>query len=177
MLTALLAALGNVSPVGGSFLSTQHRWAHICSTVSNSAPPSRRETLSSWRVHRRANKEIEELEHISYERKLRELGLFSLRKADAQGRSYRCRHKAEGRAQRRQSQTLFCSAQWQDKRKWAQTGAQEVQSEYEEKTKQNKTNFTESVILWSSREELAWTDFCTLSLSPCAFQSKEEETR
>lgn len=132
MLTALLAALGNVSPVGGSFLSTQHRWAHICSTVSNSAPPSRRETLSSWRVHRRANKAIEELKHISYERKLRELGLFSLRKADAQGRSYRCRHKAEGRAQRRQSQTLFCSAQWQDKRKWAQTGTQEVHSEYHE---------------------------------------------
>lgn len=44
----------------------------------------------------------------------------------AQGGSHRCIQVPEGRLQRGQSQTHFCGAQHQEKRRWAQSETQEV---------------------------------------------------
>jgi len=74
---------------------------------------------------------IRELEHLSYEERLREQGLFSLKKRRLRG-DLRNVHKYLKGVSGGWGQTLFSGAQRQDKGQWAQTEAQEVPSEHEE---------------------------------------------
>ena len=64
------------------------------------------------------------LEHLLYEDRLKELGLFSLEKTETG-----CVQISEGRVSRGWGWTLFSCAQRQDKRQWAQTP--EVLAKYE----------------------------------------------
>jgi len=52
---------------------------HIWSIVSHSGLPSTRETWTYWRESNRGHKD-DGLEHVSYEKRRRELGLFHLEK-------------------------------------------------------------------------------------------------
>ena len=77
------AALDTVLPAGQgrwSFPSTQHWWGHTWSAGSSSGLSSTRERQTYLRVHCWTITMMKRLDHLSYEERLRQLGLFSLEK-------------------------------------------------------------------------------------------------
>lgn len=75
---------------------------------------------------------IKELEHLQYEERPEELGLFSLEKRRLRDHSsaYKClRGRYKGSKAR---QALFSGAQRQDERQWAQTETHDLPYEYQE---------------------------------------------
>jgi len=79
-------------------------------------------------VQQRAARMVRGLEHLSYEERLRKLGLFSLEKAERG--PYNCLYLKGGCQE--DGARFFSGAQRQDKEQRAQTEAYEVPSEHEE---------------------------------------------
>ncbi|KAJ7415625.1 hypothetical protein BTVI_37783 [Pitangus sulphuratus] len=74
-------------------------------------------------------KDDEGLKHLSYEERLRVMGMFSLEMTERG--PHQCLSVSAGRGQRL-DQTLLRGAQQQDKRQWVGTDTQEVLPGYEE---------------------------------------------
>lgn len=95
-----------------------HWWGHILSTASSSGLLNIRDMDTLERVQMRVNNVIKGLEHVSYEEKLRKLGLSSLEETQEISVSINIWREV----QREWSHSTFSDKQCQDKRQLTQTG-------------------------------------------------------
>ena len=88
--------------------------------------PQYRRDMDLLECIQRTTKMIQGMEYLSYEDRLRELGLFNLEKKRPQGDLIASFQYLEGGYKKRRGHTLKQHLLWKDKRKWFQTKKGEI---------------------------------------------------